>query len=320
MWLESLSMHLSVGMPLPSDLLFDIQHYRGISPSSSGSTTPEGITSGHRSPALEPITEGRPAVTKTSSAHDIKKIASTENVKPIIKVVEDTKPNLKIEVEKIVPIRSVGVEKKIESPTTVKLDSPRLNCLRKVPKNFIRNRFSNEKFDFNDLIFKDTEEKLVEKPSSLSLQGLKSPSSPSKVTQKFVSRKIEDDPFQRNKFSYRSLRDFDSTKGCTSKSGTNYSISKNIFKQNDVKKTEEPLFRLESIEEKTKKSFDEQKKNENAKPSSSIVKIIESLNRKDRGRFEFPRRGAFGRSSLKVSGSQKMTGGRSCSPEELTSL
>ncbi|XP_044261442.1 LIM domain kinase 1 isoform X3 [Tribolium madens] len=59
-WLESLSMHLSVGMPLPPDLLFDIQHYRGISPSSSGSNTPDSI-SGHRSPALEPIKEGKMA-------------------------------------------------------------------------------------------------------------------------------------------------------------------------------------------------------------------------------------------------------------------
>lgn len=57
-WLESLSMHLSVGMPLPSDLLFDILHYRGASPSSSGSTTPEGAPPGHCSPAaLEPICE-----------------------------------------------------------------------------------------------------------------------------------------------------------------------------------------------------------------------------------------------------------------------
>ncbi|XP_057667372.1 LIM domain kinase 1 isoform X2 [Diorhabda carinulata] len=66
-WLESLSMHLSVGMPLPPDLLFDIQHFRGLSPSSSGSTTPDGIPSGHRSPALEPIREGKMADTKRSS-------------------------------------------------------------------------------------------------------------------------------------------------------------------------------------------------------------------------------------------------------------
>lgn len=89
-WLESLSMHLSVGMPLPPDLLFDIHHYKGQSPSSSGSTTPEGIPSGHRSPALEPICEGQTTDTKKSveklnkSMEKIQK--STENLKPIIKV------------------------------------------------------------------------------------------------------------------------------------------------------------------------------------------------------------------------------------------
>lgn len=66
-WLESLLMHLSVGMALPSDLLFDIHHYKGQSPSSSGSTTPEGIPSGHRSPTLEPICEGQTSDTKESS-------------------------------------------------------------------------------------------------------------------------------------------------------------------------------------------------------------------------------------------------------------
>ncbi|XP_018569295.1 LIM domain kinase 1 isoform X1 [Anoplophora glabripennis] len=89
-WLESLSMHLSVGMPLPPDLLFDIHHYRGLSPSSSGSTTPEGIPSGHRSPALEPIREGKMA-TMTKSTEKISKNGdksqkSCENLKPIIKV------------------------------------------------------------------------------------------------------------------------------------------------------------------------------------------------------------------------------------------
>ncbi|KAG5881464.1 hypothetical protein JTB14_000892 [Gonioctena quinquepunctata] len=89
-WLESLSMHLSVGMPLPPDLLFDIQYYRGLSPSSSGSTTPEGIPSGHRSPALEPICEGKMAELKRSSEKIYKSSEklqkSNENLKPIIKV------------------------------------------------------------------------------------------------------------------------------------------------------------------------------------------------------------------------------------------
>ncbi|CAH1163270.1 unnamed protein product [Phaedon cochleariae] len=90
-WLESFSMHLSVGMPLPPDLLFDIQHYRGLSPSSSGSNTPEGIPSGHRSPALEPICEGKLANIKRSSDKIYKsdeKIEkqSNDNLKSIIKV------------------------------------------------------------------------------------------------------------------------------------------------------------------------------------------------------------------------------------------
>lgn len=90
MWLESLSMHLSVGMALPPDLLFDIHHYRGVSPSSSGSTTPEGIPSGHRSPALEPIREGKMATTTKSmeklSKNGEKLQKNGENLKPIIKV------------------------------------------------------------------------------------------------------------------------------------------------------------------------------------------------------------------------------------------
>lgn len=89
-WLESLSMHLSVGMPLPPDLLFDIHHYKGQSPSSSGSTTPEGIPSGHRSPALEPICEGQTTDSKKCCeklGKSMEKIPkSTENLKPIIKV------------------------------------------------------------------------------------------------------------------------------------------------------------------------------------------------------------------------------------------
>ncbi|KAF5271995.1 hypothetical protein FQR65_LT04976 [Abscondita terminalis] len=79
-WLESLSMHLSVGIHLPPDLVFDIEHYRGQSPSSSGSTTPEGIPSGCRSPILEPISEGK------KDNDDAKIMLSAENLKPIIKV------------------------------------------------------------------------------------------------------------------------------------------------------------------------------------------------------------------------------------------
>lgn len=79
-WLESLSMHLSVGIPLPSDLLFDIQHYKGISPSSSGSTTPDGLPSGHRSPILEPIKEGKVIAKKTENVKPVYKISSSESL------------------------------------------------------------------------------------------------------------------------------------------------------------------------------------------------------------------------------------------------
>ncbi|XP_050457905.1 LIM domain kinase 1 isoform X1 [Cataglyphis hispanica] len=49
-WLEGLAMHLSVGAELPADLDFDIRNYKGPSPSSSESTTPE---------TLKPIKEGQ---------------------------------------------------------------------------------------------------------------------------------------------------------------------------------------------------------------------------------------------------------------------
>ncbi|XP_018349000.1 PREDICTED: LIM domain kinase 1 isoform X2 [Trachymyrmex septentrionalis] len=53
-WLEGLAMHLSVGAELPVDLDFDIRNYKGPSPSSSESTTPETLA-----PQLKPIKEGQ---------------------------------------------------------------------------------------------------------------------------------------------------------------------------------------------------------------------------------------------------------------------
>ncbi|KAK2579731.1 hypothetical protein KPH14_011074 [Odynerus spinipes] len=53
-WLEGLAMHLSVGASLPPDLEFDIRNYKGPSPSSSESTTPETLV-----PLLKPIKEGQ---------------------------------------------------------------------------------------------------------------------------------------------------------------------------------------------------------------------------------------------------------------------
>lgn len=79
-WLESLSMHLSVCMPIPSDLLFDIYHYRGLSPSSSGSTTPEGIASESRSPNLEPIKEGKMHCSDSTTQRSNNNV-SNENLK-----------------------------------------------------------------------------------------------------------------------------------------------------------------------------------------------------------------------------------------------
>ncbi|XP_071056945.1 LIM domain kinase 1 isoform X2 [Onthophagus taurus] len=257
-WLESLSMHLSVAMPLPSDLLFDIQHYRGLSPSSSGSTTPETLNPGHRSPGLEPITEGKPTI--------IQKVVENVIVEP-----------KKIEIEKV---DNLNIKKSEICAKTNDLKLSEKVNLRKVPKNFTRNRFVNEKFDFNELFKKD----VVVKPSgNLSLDGLKSNCSPSKVTQKYLSNKnnnnkvLNEPTFERNRF--RSLRDVPKNKD---ESELNKEIPKKSFDnvQRKVFKEEPP----ETVE----------------KPSSSIVKIIESLNRKER-KFEFPKRAAFGRSSLKIS-------------------
>lgn len=81
-WLESLSMHLSVCMPIPSDLLFDIYHYRGLSPTSSGSTTPEGIPSECRSPNLQTIKEGKMQQTTMVDVPDgVRRNVSSENLK-----------------------------------------------------------------------------------------------------------------------------------------------------------------------------------------------------------------------------------------------
>lgn len=88
-WLESLSMHLSVCMPIPSDLLFDIYHYRGLSPSSSGSTTPEGIASECRSPNLSPIKEGKMQQNTDITDSSLRRNVSNDNLKA-----QDTKPDV----------------------------------------------------------------------------------------------------------------------------------------------------------------------------------------------------------------------------------
>ncbi|KAK9892414.1 hypothetical protein WA026_019863 [Henosepilachna vigintioctopunctata] len=106
-WLESLLMHLSVGMPLPPDLVFDICHFRGISPNSSGSTTPEGIPSGHRSPALEPICEGRMIDTTSTKNFTDKSNEISENLKSITKG-SSTENLFKKEISFVKPIIKVS--------------------------------------------------------------------------------------------------------------------------------------------------------------------------------------------------------------------
>ncbi|KAL0267249.1 UNVERIFIED_CONTAM: hypothetical protein PYX00_009578 [Menopon gallinae] len=74
-WLEGLSMHLSVGVPLPHDLELHIYNYSGKSPSSSESTTPESLTS--TVPPLHPIKEGQPVLGCTQACRDPSPIETT---------------------------------------------------------------------------------------------------------------------------------------------------------------------------------------------------------------------------------------------------
>lgn len=462
-WLESLSMHLSVGMPLPADLLFDIQHYRGISPSSSGSTTPEGISSGHRSPALEPITEGKPSMNqKVPSINDMKKISSVENLKPIIKVSSaDNLVNKETQLKPIIKVSSSDIlnanhentvhdginnknsnndlktksDQRIdedsqskpisinELPKKCSIDVNKDCCssadvsksseftsvgvgfrnigavpLRKVPKNFIRNRFSNEKFDFSELLNRKVESSNIdeveaksneENTEKVSLEGLKDTATPSKVTQKYVSNskytKLEETPKKTfretesspsnvkksNIFSNSCLsitRDIPDVVSSTfrtksndkppnslndmsnSSCGVNRNLSKQTGSQSRAlteRNSTKPLMTSKTFPIPYKKchSYEEpslssknvslQRYGENTavnenisttnesnpSSSSSIVKnIIETLNRRERNRFEFPNRSTFGRSSLKVMGSPKAPVCRSGSPEEFTAL
>lgn len=234
-WLESLSMHLSVGMPLPADLLFDILHYRGVSPASSGSTTPEGIPPGHRSPALEPICEKKldPATPLPPSPPAQNKPKDHPNYENIDFLKNDTAFTADTEKE-------IAIQKwKHDIENNQKYQVP----LRRVPKNFTRNRLLRESPE--------------EKPTNLSLQNIKTPAS--RVTEKYMN-----------------------------------------------------ATRLPAI---FKKSTDGAG---NSGQSSGLVRnIIESLNRKEKGRLDLGARSGYGRSSLKLSGTSKM---RSCSPEKYTAL
>lgn len=158
-WLESLSMHLSVGMPLPPDLVFDIQQYRGLSPSSSGSTTPEG-GGGHRSPApLEPIKEGRapPTIQVSSSADNLRTVVDSNNFS------DDDKLSKKGEFSKRNDKLDVNSDKRF--PVVE---------LRKVPKNFT----NRNKYACNDTFLTDDSKKV----SLRNIEG-----APSRVTQKYVN-------------------------------------------------------------------------------------------------------------------------------------
>lgn len=410
-WLESLSMHLSVGMPLPSDLLFDIYHYRGISPCSSGSTTPEGIPSGHRSPALEPIREGKLAMQKINDV----KTKSVENLRPIMKVssvesLGDKKDvskamikdvvgrnelyskscedfaynNLKIietetnkfpnyenidflkndsvfardkeTKEKEISLKTLGDKKQLNVDTrnenNANLTENNLKGtkfpvqLRKVPKNFTRNRFIKETPPTTDQLGKIRAETdaALEKPqkvSNLSLDNIKT-TSPSKVTQKYVENKPTPEtssikPEIPDVVS-STLKTPPTTPCCsTSKSSpsSTFSISRSIFKRTDDDSNAPKLARQAPIARGRQTPILGRKNpRENcdtlnatkpsASGSSSLVRnIIDSLNRKDRGKFELGNRTVYGRSSLKANGNPKIGTNktlRSSSPEEFTAL
>jgi len=80
-WLEGLAMHLSVGAELPADLDFDIRNYKGPSPSSSESTTPETLA-----PQLKPIKEGQ--------VHQEKKRSSGCDDSTLEREIESIPPNV----------------------------------------------------------------------------------------------------------------------------------------------------------------------------------------------------------------------------------
>lgn len=395
-WLESLSMHLSVGMPLPSDLLFDIYHYRGISPCSSGSTTPEGIPSGHRSPTLEPIREGKLATQKTSDVKtkiaekSVIKVSSVEslgdhrtnelytrscedfakNLQNSPKIIE-TDPNKfpnyenidflkndsvfvrdKETKEKEISLKKLGDKKQLNVDKNANTTENNLKGskfpvqLRKVPKNFTRNRFIKETTAANDLFGKircETEP-IVEKPqkvSNLSLHNIKT-TSPSRVTQKYV---------QNTTIKPEIIPDVVSSTlktcgGTVTKSSppptTTFSISRSIFKRTDEESDQPPkLTRQAPIARGRqtpilgRKIFSPRdtsptttattpKPNVSGGTSSLVRNIIDSLNRKDRGgKFESGGRGVYGRSSLKTNRNPRTDTSktlRSSSPEEFTAL
>ncbi|XP_017786726.1 PREDICTED: LIM domain kinase 1 isoform X2 [Nicrophorus vespilloides] len=326
-WLESLSMHLLVGKPLPSDLQFDIQHFSGLSPSSSGSTTPEGIPSGHRSPALEPITEGK-LITHKIFDPNIAKSRSSDNIKPLAETLKKSKPKICVSVgklskscencslkiseiclcddefstkscedfynekkrkefpnyenidflrndsafvgkEKKLSIKDLGVIKNEPIENNLK-DNLRVPS-RRVPKNFTRNR----------LIKSENEKKLVEdscvkdKIRSIGKRSTLEVTKPGKET-KVSNLSLQSITMKRNgariypRENYLKIPDVVSSTlpESESKAPANpFSISRNIFKQNDANKIE-----TTAAGETDKKAVGEQK--EISKPLSDRIASI----------------------------------------------
>lgn len=306
-WLESLSMHLSVGMPLPPDLLFDIQHYRGLSPNSSGSNTPDSIPSGHRSPALEPITEGKMSLPITETF-----------IKPIIKV--SSAENL------INKDDSQVVNRGVEYPTYENVDflkkdrivsevdhSSKFNVqLKNVPKNFMRSRFVQEEGDENCSV-KDKVKFHTGKISNLNLQSMSV--CPSRITQKYVSHNIVQ---KSGDSTHKNIPDVVSSTlnrpSCSpTKASTNFSISKNIFKKQG--ETTPEFNNLCSSRRRFMKISGtpvlQRRKPCEPKSDNNVVKnIIDTLNGKDGDSIN---RNSFGRCSLRVTGTKK--GGANTSDE-----
>ncbi|XP_063927132.1 LIM domain kinase 1 isoform X2 [Zophobas morio] len=296
-WLESLSMHLSVGMPLPPDLLFDIQHYKGVSPSSSGSNTPDSIPSGHRSPALEPIKEGKlapdsPVIKVSDTLKPIIKVSSAENLLNNSKSERDFPDYENIDFLKNdcayvgEPQKAIGIEKLAET------NKFSVN-LRKVPKNFTRNRLDKEP------------DEGAKKVSNLSLQSMSLNSMcPSSVTQKFVNNSI---------VQKKSIPDVVSStlgRAAPPKSTANFSINKNIFKNpdsNNLCSSRRRYMRVAGTPLLQRRAA--AKAPPEAEASPGVKNIIDNFNRR-----EEMERGAFGRRSLKVAGSKKEA------PEEYTNL
>lgn len=311
-------MHLSVGMPLPPDLLFDIHHYRGLSPNSSGSNTPDGIPSGHRSPALEPITEGKMSSPMTETF-----------IKPIIKVSSAENLIKKEKSDDVAQVVNCGVEyPTYENVDFLKKDrvaneiehSSKFNVqLKSVPKNFMRSRFVQEEGDENCSV-KDKVKFHTGKISNLNLQSLsvKNTACPSRVTQKYVSHNIvqkSDDSTHKNNIPDVVSSTLNRPSCSPTKASTNFSISKNIFKK-QLETTTPEFHNLCSSRRRFMKIsgtpvLQRRKPCEPESVDNNVVKNrIDSLNGKDGDSIN---RSSFGRCSLRVTGTKK--GGANTSDE-----